>query len=455
VLIPSIDLKGGEVVQLRQGREHVLSAGEPGPLARSFGLVGEVAVIDLDAALGTGSNAGLIEGVLDLARCRVGGGIRDVETARRWLDAGAAKVILGTAARPELLRELPRERVIAAVDARDGEVVTHGWTSGTGAKIAEKMRELAPFVGGFLVTFVEVEGTMRGLPIERAAGLREHAGDARLTVAGGIKSAAEVGELDRLGIDAQVGMAIYTGAVGVHECVAACLSSDRSDGLWPTVVCDERGIALGLAWSNAESLKVALAERRGVYWSRKRGLWRKGETSGQVQELVGVEMDCDRDCLRFRVKASGTGHWALGDAASGKRQAAFGGGAEAGEPRPSALGPAASVFCHTGTATCWGEARGLDGLERRLGEIARGGGDAGSYTKKLLADPSLLASKLSEEAGELNRAATRQEIVHEAGDVLYFTLVRLAKEGVPLAEIERALDKRGLKLARRGGGRKS
>lgn len=427
MLIPSIDLKGGEVVQLRQGREHVLSAGEPGPLARGFGLVGEVAVIDLDAALGTGSNAGLIGGVLELARCRVGGGIRDVETARRWLDAGAAKVILGTAARPEVLRELPRERVIAAVDARDGEVVTHGWTSGTGAKIAEKMRELAPFVGGFLVTFVEVEGTMRGLPIERAAGLREHAGDARLTVAGGIKSAAEVGELDRLGIDAQVGMAIYTGAVGVHECVAACLSSDRADGLWPTVVCDERGIALGLAWSNEESLKVALAEQRGVYWSRKRGLWRKGETSGQVQELVGVEMDCDRDCLRFRVRG--------GEAAFGNR------------PRPS-------VFCHTGTATCWGDGRGLDGLERRLAEIAAGGGGAGSYTRKLLDDPSLLASKLSEEAGELNRAAMRAEIVHEAADVLYFTLVRLAKEGVPLAEVERALDRRGLKLTRRGGERK-
>lgn len=452
MLIPSIDLKGGEVVQLRQGREHVLSAGEPGPLARGFGLVGEVAMIDLDAALGTGSNAGLIDGVLELARCRVGGGIRDVETARRWLDAGAAKVILGTAARPELLRELPRERVIAAVDARDGEVVTHGWTSGTGAKIAEKMRELAPFVGGFLVTFVEVEGTMRGLPIERAAALREHAGDARLTVAGGIKSAAEVGELDRLGIDAQVGMAIYTGAVGVHECVAACLSSDRADGLWPTVVCDERGIALGLAWSNAESLKVALAERRGVYWSRKRGLWRKGETSGQVQELVGVEMDCDRDCLRFRVKGRGTGE--AGEAAGGTREAASGLGAEFAAPRASALGLRGSVFCHTGSATCWGESRGLDGLERRLAEIARGGGEAGSYTKTLLADPSLLASKLSEEAGELNRAATRAEIVHEAADVVYFTMVRLAKAGVPLAEIERALDKRGLRISRRGGARK-
>lgn len=420
MLIPSIDLQGGEVVQLRQGRERVLSAGAPGPLARRFGLVGEVAVIDLDAALGRGSNAGLVEGVLDLARCRVGGGVRDVATARRWLDAGAAKVIVGTAATPALLGELPRERVIAAVDARDGEVVTHGWTSGTGAKIAEKMRELAPCVGGFLVTFVEVEGTMAGLPIERAAALREYAGGARLTVAGGIRSAAEVGELDRLGIDAQVGMAIYTGAVGVEECVAACLTSDRADGLWPTVVCDERGTALGLAWSNGESLKAALAEQRGVYWSRKRGLWRKGETSGQVQELLGVEMDCDRDCLRFRV-----------------REGVAGGGQH--------------VFCHTGTATCWGGARGLDGLERRLGAIAREGGGAGSYTRRLLDDAGLLASKLAEEAGELNRAGARDEVIHEAADVIYFTLVRLAREGVSLAEVERALDRRALKLTRRGG----
>ena len=118
MIIPSIDLMGGNAVQLVEGKEKVLDAGDPGPIADRFGMVGEVAVIDLDAALGRGSNASVIRELLKRAPCRVGGGIRDAGAAIRWLDAGARKVILGTAARPEILRELPRERVIAALDAQ-------------------------------------------------------------------------------------------------------------------------------------------------------------------------------------------------------------------------------------------------------------------------------------------------------------------------------------------------
>ena len=98
MIIPSIDIMGGHAVQLVQGREKKIDAGDPRPLASRFGRVGEVAVIDLDAAMGKGSNASVIESLLPLARCRVGGGIRDVATARRWLDLGAEKIILGTAA---------------------------------------------------------------------------------------------------------------------------------------------------------------------------------------------------------------------------------------------------------------------------------------------------------------------------------------------------------------------
>ncbi|MDA0951393.1 MAG: HisA/HisF-related TIM barrel protein, partial [Proteobacteria bacterium] len=162
MIIPSIDLMGGQAVQLIGGKERAIEAGDPRPIAERFRLAGEIAVIDLDAALGQGDNRALIEELVKLAPCRVGGGIRDVETAIRWLDAGAAKVILGTAAKPEILRELPRERVIAALDAVEGEVVTHGWTTRTGASIDDRMAELAPYVGGFLVTFVEREGRMQG-----------------------------------------------------------------------------------------------------------------------------------------------------------------------------------------------------------------------------------------------------------------------------------------------------
>ena len=118
MIVPSIDLEGGSTVQLVGGEDKALDAGDPRPLLTRFGRVGETAVIDLDAARGEGSNAALVEELCALGPVRVGGGIRSAEDARAWFDRGARKVILGTAARPEILTELPKERVIAALDAR-------------------------------------------------------------------------------------------------------------------------------------------------------------------------------------------------------------------------------------------------------------------------------------------------------------------------------------------------
>ena len=252
MIVPSIDLQGGQAVQLIGGETKALDAGDPRPLARRFGLVGEIAVVDLDAALGQGSNAAVIEELIDLAPCRVGGGIRDAAGAISWLDRGAHKVVLGTAARPEVLRALPRERAIAALDARHGEVVVEGWRTRTGQGVLERLAELRDLVGGFLVTFVEREGRLAGTDLAFAKEIRAAAGDAAVTIAGGITTAEEIAELDRLGCDAQVGMALYTGRLGLAEAFAAPLQSDRPDGLWPTVVVDERGVALGFCHSDLE-----------------------------------------------------------------------------------------------------------------------------------------------------------------------------------------------------------
>ena len=126
-------------VQLIGGETKAIDAGDPRPIADRFGRVGETAVIDLDAALGKGSNADVVTELIARAPCRVGGGIRSVDAAIKWLDAGARKVILGTAATPDVLRELPRKRVIAALDDKDGEVVTNGWTRRTGVGIEERI----------------------------------------------------------------------------------------------------------------------------------------------------------------------------------------------------------------------------------------------------------------------------------------------------------------------------
>jgi phosphoribosyl-AMP cyclohydrolase / phosphoribosyl-ATP pyrophosphohydrolase len=412
MIVPSIDLQDGQAVQLIGGETKALDAGDPRPIARAYGRVGEIAVVDLDAALGRGSNAAVIEDLIALAPCRVGGGVRTVEAAVSWLDRGAASVVLGTAARPEILQALPRERVVAALDARHGEVVVEGWQKGTGRGVLERIAELRDLVGGFLVTFVEREGRLQGTDLGFAGRIREAAGDVPVTIAGGITTAEEVAALDRLGCDAQVGMALYKGQLGLAEAFAAPLVSDRADGLWPTMVVDERGAALGMVYSDLESLRAALERGQGVYHSRSRGLWIKGETSGAVQELLRIDADCDRDCLRFTVRQQPPG------------------------------------FCHLGTRTCWGPDRGLGALARRLA-ARRQDAPAGSYTAKLFDDPALLGAKLREEARELAEATARDDVIHEAADVLYFTLTTLARHGVDLAEVEAALDRRALKVTRR------
>jgi phosphoribosyl-ATP pyrophosphohydrolase len=416
VIIPSIDLMGGQTVQLVGGREHALDAGDPRPIAERFALAGDVAVVDLDAAIGTGSNAAAIREVLALAPCRVGGGLRDVATAIRWLDAGAAKVVLGTAATPEVLRELPRDRVIAALDADGGEVVVKGWRERTGESIVDRMRRLEGLVGGFLVTFVEREGRLGGTNMELVPELVRvaAAGGARVTIAGGVTTADDVGRLDELGADAQVGMALYTGRLDLADAIAAPLRSDRPDGLWPTVVVDEAGVALGLTYSSPQSLREAVRTRRGVYHSRRRGVWVKGETSGCTQELLRIDLDCDRDALRFTVRQSGEG------------------------------------FCHRGTATCWGDVRGLNALAGRIrGQAARNA--PGSYSTRLLHSPDLLRAKLVEEAGELAEASAKPDVVAEAADLMYFTLVAMQRAGASLAEVAAELDRRALRVTRRPG----
>jgi phosphoribosyl-ATP pyrophosphohydrolase len=223
-----------------------------------------------------------------------------------------------------------------------------------------------------------------------------------------------VARLDSLGADAQVGMALYTGRMDLGDAIAAPVRADRPDGLWPTVVVDELGIALGLAYSSAESVREAVRTRRGVYHSRTRGLWVKGESSGDTQELVRIDLDCDRDALRFTVRQHGRG------------------------------------YCHAGTRTCWGAATGWAALRARVGAAATVA-QPGSYTARLLSDPDLLASKLVEEARELAAARRATNGAEEAADLLYFATVAMEREGVRVEDVSRVLDRRALRILRRRG----
>lgn len=412
MIVPSIDIMRGRAVQLRQGRQFVLDGGDPLARLEEFAVAGEVAVVDLDAALGLGSNAGLIRTMVRRAACRVGGGIRDVDTARAWLDAGASRIVIGTAATPAFCAGLPSDRIIAAVDAVRGEVVVDGWRTRTGQGAIEATRELAPYVGGFLLTQVEREGGMQGFDMTLVRNAVAASSGARVTAAGGITSAGEVAALDRQGVDAQVGMALYTGRLSLGDAVGAPLTGEFG-GLWPTVVSDESGRTLGLAWSSRQSLSRAIAERRGIYWSRSRNaIWAKGESSGSIQHLVAVELDCDRDALQFVVRQEGTG------------------------------------FCHRGTRSCFADRFDLGTLERVI-EDRRVGGDEASGTRRLLNQPGLLESKLLEEAAELASASTRHDVVHESADLMYLVLASLRRAGASLSDVEAELGLRRRRVSRR------
>src|SRR5262245_22296841 len=399
MLIPSIDISRGRAVQLRQGKDLVVTSDrDPRDLAREFSRVGEIAVVDLDAALGTGDNIELVEAICAVAPCRVGGGIRDVERARRLLRAGAHKLIIGTKAAPEFLSQLPASRLMAAVDAREDKVVDHGWTFVLEESPIERAKRLAPYVSGFLYTIVEREGTEGGLDLARVRAMAE-AVDLPITAAGGVTTTDEILTLDRLGVDTQVGMALYKGYLKPSECLAAVVDFKKNGDACVTVVQDALdGRLLMVARSNRETLIEAIETGETVLYSRRRGRWRKGEESGNTQRLVRVEVDCDRDTLLFLV-----------------------------EPR----GPA----CHKGTASCFGDRWfSLQWLEATIQSRRTAPGDQ-SYTRRLLDDAALRRGKIMEEAQELIEAGTRDHARWEAADLFYHTMVEMQARGLTLADI--------------------
>lgn len=224
MLIPSIDLQNGRVVQLVQGETLAIEAPDPEPWIARFARFPRVQVIDLDAAKGRGDNASLVAMLCGRLPCRVGGGIRSIERARAVLDAGAHAVIVSSALFRDgavdvefaqtLAGAVGPERVIAAVDSRGGRVVIHGWRTVLPITAVDAVRALEPYCVEFLYTHVETEGLMRGTDMDAILAVRR-ATDRRVTAAGGITTREEIDRLDAERVDAVVGMAIYTGQLSL------------------------------------------------------------------------------------------------------------------------------------------------------------------------------------------------------------------------------------------------
>ncbi len=218
MLMPSIDLMGGKIVQLVQGETKALEFDDFEPWIERFARYPLVQIIDLDAAIGQGDNRPLVRSLLRRLPCQVGGGIRTAERAREMLADGALRVIIGSSLIKEgriqntfaeqLANEVGADKLIFAVDSKGGKVAIRGWRQLTEISAAQMIRALESWCSGFLYTHIDTEGLLLGMPVNVVSELRSVTSK-RLIVAGGIRTQQEVDRLDAMGVDAVVGMAIY------------------------------------------------------------------------------------------------------------------------------------------------------------------------------------------------------------------------------------------------------
>lgn len=428
MVISSIDLKGGHVVQLKNGKDLVLERDDADNLISEFNKYGEVAVIDLDAALGNVDSKGntqntqLLKSLLRKGNVRVGGGIRDVKKAKELISLGAEKVIIGSAAwnsekkegesilnttfLNELVQAIGKQRIIISVDSINGKIAVKGWTQSINVSLIEGAREAEKYASELLFTCVEKEGCMQGTDMEACKALRQ-AVSCRVVAAGGVNSLEQIIELENIGCDVQLGMALYTGKVSLKDSFIGCLNFKKVDGMIPVIAQSVNGEVLMMGYSNKDAFEKTFESGKLTFFSRTRNvLWTKGETSGHFLEVIKLRADCDRDTVLATVIPHG--------------------GA-----------------CHTGSWTCFSsEADERSTLERLYATIAERFANPrpGSYTATL--NDKRVREKVEEEAEEICEAQGKDEVIWEAADLLYFVSVLMYKEKVTWQDVYNELDKR-------------
>ncbi|EIM88071.1 histidine biosynthesis trifunctional-protein [Stereum hirsutum FP-91666 SS1] len=330
----------------------------------------------------------------------------DLEQLIAWLDHGAQKVIVPLSWASELIGLLPASRILLLLDVASASAVS------------EKVRN---GVSGVLLKSPSLELDLISSISRFFTGKAIHV----LSISAGLPSPSTIRGLKGVGATLVIPSSQLTIGpsdathLNVADAFLAPVTSDRPDGLFPTVVSShlQSGRSLGLVYSSTESVKESIITGRGVYQSRKHGLWRKGETSGATQDVVRIRLDCDEDCLEFSVVQHGAG------------------------------------FCHLERTSCFGEIGGLAALEETL-RSRRAEAPEGSYTRRLFEDEGLLRSKIMEEADELCRAETKKDVAFEAADLIYFALTKCVAAGVGIADIESSLEAKARKVTRRPGNAK-
>ncbi|KAL9950266.1 hypothetical protein ACROYT_G042741 [Oculina patagonica] len=403
MIIPSLYLREGTIVDPINGK----NVQDVSACLDIISLCPDIAIVCLDKLKETKEFG---RKLVDITTCCVECETDSIDEVLDLLDNGASRVILGKEHMQGFGQCIPKERITCKLTASP---------ESSPEELAKEINNLKERTCSFLLQFTFS-------PIVEVS-LVEFTEDLKSSVCGDVRllfifpyqliSCSTISQLHSLGVDVQTSATRLLDELSLGEIIASCLKSDRSDGLFPTLVVDEHNVALGLCYSSAESIQEAVKTKKGVYFSRTRGLWRKGETSGNQQDLLRIFLDCDSDTLKFVVHQQGLG------------------------------------FCHLNTWTCFGANGGLPLLMNTL-KSRKQSAPPGSYTDRLYSDSKLLHAKIREEAEELCEAESKDEIASEAADVLYFTFVKCAKAGVSLPDIEKVLDQRSLKVRRRPGNAK-
>jgi phosphoribosyl-ATP pyrophosphohydrolase / phosphoribosyl-AMP cyclohydrolase / histidinol dehydrogenase len=331
----------------------------------------------------------------------------DYDDLMSCLDRGAEKVILSLAHASEVIGSVPSDRILLLLDVANASAVsdkTRSGVSGVLLKSPSLELDLISSVSRFFSdSSIYVLSTSPTPPTSFT-----------------IRELRSVGAVPVLPTSQLTLGQSSSSQLNIADAFLAPLRSDRPDGLFPTVVSSfaQGGRSLGLVYSSRQSIVESILSGKGVYHSRRHGLWRKGETSGATQDVVRINLDCDADSLEFSVIQQGAG------------------------------------FCHLNRPSCFGELNGLAALETTLKSRLESAPE-GSYTKRLFNDPDLLRSKVMEEADELCGAETKEQVAFEAADLFYFALTRCIAAGVSLVDIERNLDAKARKVSRRLGNAKA
>ena len=430
MVISSIDLKNGQVVQLKNGKDAVLERNDWQAIIEDFAFYGETAVIDLDAALGNliteGSEKGntvnteIVHKLLRRGNIRVGGGVRSVKKAKELISLGAEKVIIGSSAwkdgaldevfLTELTKAIGKQRIIISIDAIDGIIAVKGWKETAGIPLLEAAVQAEKWASELLFTCVEREGCMTGFDLALAKKLRKLV-SCRLVVAGGVSSLEEIIALEKMQIDVQLGMALYTNVVSLRDAFVECLNWEsaekNTEGLISVIAQSPSGEVLMNGFANKEAFYKSIDEKKLTFWSRSRNtLWTKGESSGNILKVLQLRADCDRDAVLATVEPQGP-------------------------------------TCHTGSWSCFGgEAIASSSFQRLSNIIAErfSNPKPGSYTATLT--DTVVREKIEEEAEELIEAEGKDEVVWEAADLLYFISVLLHRENLSWDDVLNELDRR-------------